>query len=431
MKQFLLALLIAAALAVPIYAQDDETGSLPGLTLVNVQTLDDLLGASPRYAALSPDGNLLVYESRDGGRGLCVYRFDDENTTCTPYETASTDENPVGLGSPTELNWSPDSRFVALTENFLLNLRESDIWVYDVENGAYINQTEDNFTGNPLTNREDSEATPIDISPIWSPEGSLYFSRYVANNNLHTTELHTIPSVSSTPASADDSQPVADFSPNVPMPFVIYNLTWTSLGGGAEVSPDGTRLALLMRPTDLRNNQLWIVDLADGSITQRLTTEAVMMDELPEWIDDSGFIPEGLTWVNDSALVLSFINRIDTTLPWLAYHIDLETDGVTPVFDFADIPSLEEYHSSDANHPMPRFATVTPDGEYLLYVNMTNSESGTALEAVPVQGGERLILYRFGEDFEGVITTFNSIGADGTTMRALMGGYVFSFEAAE
>ena len=429
-------------------AQDDDTDTLPNLTLVNVQSVGDVVtNTLPHSATLSPDGNLLVYEGGDGP-GLCIYNFTNTRTTCTLYPEADENGERIRLRRPTELRWSPDSRFVALTENSLIYLEDSDIWLYDVEEQSYTNRTQDGYGGRIIMDDE-SNGMPIDVLPTWSPDGSLYFFRYIRYEDVITSQLLTIPATGGSFAgvlgegeralSDEDPLEVEDYTDSASDPFTFFNSnSGFSLSGAAEVSPDGTQMALLMRPREPDTHEIWIVSLLDGSIVRRISASGINVLGLPEWAETRGFIPEGITWISEDELVFNFANySFGTGIGWTAYHIDLITDKFTPIFDFLNVPSQDDYFTGTQTgsgvftYPMPRYAAVTPDGDYLLYVTSPGSIDGAALEALPVLGGERIILHQFGDDFDLLPTLFTSSGTDGETVRALIFSYIFTFEITE
>lgn len=448
MKRLWLALVMIPLLTMTINAKNDNNDSLPHLRLVNVQNLLDIMQIFSNNAMLSPDGNLIVYESAISPHGLCIYDFLSTLTTCTAFPENNENGQPVNLGRPPEFRWSPNSQFVAFTENIFLYSEDSDIWLYDVRAGTFLDRTNDHYDGNVIFN-ENSRGIPIDVIPTWSRDGSLYFFRYIQQEDITSTQLFMVPSSGGNFAGAvrggsgelSDQDPVlvADFTDNTSMPFTFYNSTdGFSLSGAAEVSSDGTQLALLMRPQRPDPYEIWVVNLLNGTITRRLPTSSISELGLADWVDPTGFVPQGITWAGNHELVVNFFNYDFTArLGWTAYHIDLETDVITPIFDFTTIPSQEEYYtgtqteSGIISYPAPRSATLTLDRDYLLYLTAPTLAEGATLEAIPILGGERTILHRFGEDFNRRLALFASIGTDGELVRALLYGYIFTFEITE
>lgn len=445
MKKRFFILILMTITCFSISAQGDDTNTLPNLTLVNVQSVGEIItNTLPHTATLSPDGNLIAYEG-GSGPGICIYNFTNENTTCTPYPQEDENGERVRLRQPPEVRWSPDSRVIAITENSLIRIEDGDIWLFDVEAQTFTDRTQDGYSGRVLMGA-DSYGVPIDVLPTWSPDGSLYFFRYIRDEDSTTTQLFKIPYntgsfagvIGSGERGLSDGDPIliADLTDATDTPFAFYNGSGGfSLSGTTEISPDGTKMAIISRPQSPTSHEIWVFDLTDGTITRRIPTSQISGVGLPDWVENQGFIAEGITWVNDHELAINFINpQAAANLAWTAYSIDLETDAVTPIFDFASVPSMAEYitgtrtDSGLVTYPIPRYAVITPDKNYFMYVTAPLSINGAALEALPIHGGERLILHEIGEDFRPLPTVFTSIGTGGNIVRALISGYIFTFE---
>ncbi|MEQ8676831.1 MAG: hypothetical protein RLP44_32890 [Aggregatilineales bacterium] len=440
MKRFLFPMLMILLLTITTAAQDDDTDTLPNLTLMSVQNIRELIDI-PYRATLSPDGTLLAYEENSIS-GLCIYSFTDEPTTCTPYPEDGENGERIRLYRPAELKWSPDNHLIALTES---SLNDTDIWLYDVQAGTFTNRTQDGYSGRFID--QEARGIPVDLLPTWSPDGSLYFFRYIQQAETTITQLFMIPAVDGgfdsilgeSPRKLSDEDPllVADFTDSVPNRFSFIN-NGEHLPGQAEVSPDGTKIALIMQPQNPDGYEVWVVNLLDGMILHRYPTVDISAVGLPEWSENSNFVPRGITWTGGTTMIVNFRNSTRRGIIWTAYHIDIETDGITPIFDFANVPQGEyisgtQTDSGLVTYPIPLiYEVLTPDRNYFLYVTAYRSRDSAVLEALPVNGGERLILYNFDADFHplyGVI--YSSIGTDGHTLRALISGYVFTFEITE
>lgn len=133
-------------------------------------TLDLIVGPAGRAAFLAPDGSRFAYY-RD--REICIYSLDGERGNCV--ETGWDIRIDVDT-----VRWSPDSTKLAFSEEFFVNLRDSDIWLYDNVTNLVTSLT-------PTPNRElklydnsdpDSVFT-VDMIPQWSADSqSIYFIRY-------------------------------------------------------------------------------------------------------------------------------------------------------------------------------------------------------------------------------------------------------------
>jgi hypothetical protein len=75
------------------------------------------------------------------------------------------------------LSWSPDSKFLTATDDFLHQFKEPDIWILDVTSGKLENLTDDDVPAFPIAKPPPPEAN-LDMSPSWSGDGTLlYFFR--------------------------------------------------------------------------------------------------------------------------------------------------------------------------------------------------------------------------------------------------------------
>lgn len=423
-------------------AQTEDAETVLHLQLVDVQHIGDIVEGRPHLSVISPDGQLLATEGTDRNNdpALCIYTFSTRQTDCTAYPAEDANGERIRIDRPIGFKWSLDSNFIALTENFITFFVDSDIWLFDVQNHQFMDRTDDGFSGGvPLSG--ESTDLPFDVLPTWSPNGNLYFFRYMrGTDDERYTQLYTIPQntgsfagiIGNDQDEVADPVLIADYTDSAPTWIAFFDYpNGYSLQGAAAVSPDGTRMAVLMRPQQLDMGEVWIIDLSNGEILRRIPTLAFSGLGLPDWTENQGFVAEGVVWTDNNALIVNFINPIMvTSISWTAYHLDLVTDKFTPIFDYSAIPSEGDYVESDA-YAHPRYAALTPNGDYLLYVTLPNSSPGARLEAVPVLGGDPIVLHDFGDDFDVTPALFTSIGTDGQTVRALIFGYVFTFEVTE
>ena len=431
-KIMLIILLVWVSISVGL-AQDDDLG----LTLVDVQLAADFVDNHQHTAILSPDGRWLAMEGNGGTeRGICLYDLDaDGASSCTPYPLAGANGERVQLNNPPGLRWSPDSRTIALTENALIYLYDGDIWLFDVETQTFTNRTDDGYSENILIIPDASNA-PIDVSPTWGTKGELYFFRYIDTEDDPLTQLMVIPDIT----SDDEPLLVADYTDDADILAFYPNNSGASLQSEAAISPDGTRMAALMRPRELDQSEMWVIDLTSGDILHQIPIPTFTSSGLPEWVEDDerrGFMPEGVTWADDNRLVVNFVNPIfvGSTVGWLAYAYDLDTEAVTPIIDYSDVPSMRAYllgedeDGNEALYPHPRFAVLSPAGDHLIYFNGPVSPTGPQLSAIQIGSNEPTPLYTFEpNDFSLYPMNFASIGGDDERLRVAMYGYIFTFE---
>ncbi|MBN1798246.1 MAG: PD40 domain-containing protein [Spirochaetales bacterium] len=87
------------------------------------------------------------------------------------------------------LSWSPDSQYLAVTDDLLNEFEEPDIRLLCVQSGKFENLTDDDVPALALTEPPPPEAN-LDLSPVWSRDGkSLYFIRINLQNHTNVVCL--------------------------------------------------------------------------------------------------------------------------------------------------------------------------------------------------------------------------------------------------
>ena len=161
----MLILILSAAV---ISAQDDDTDIQVNRVVSDTINTDLNTGVARSVALLSPDGQQLAHLA---GLTLCVYRTD--NLSADPQCIELDDRISMDL---TSLQWSPDGRYLAFSEDAFRLFVDSSIWLVDVQAGEASALTEPTFE--PLS--FSGEGSPdIDLSPGWLGD-SLYFMRSAA-----------------------------------------------------------------------------------------------------------------------------------------------------------------------------------------------------------------------------------------------------------
>lgn len=186
-------LLLAAAGLLLAGCSDDGTGTSPGLAGglgPDVAALK-VTGAEPVDAdgavRLSPDGTRLLHLIGD----VCVTGLDGTAKKCVDEDKVDTD--------PRYAQWSPDGTKLVFTDDFFRNLREPDVWVFDVTSGELRNLTDDGVDKYDIGGPDPD--TRVDILPSWSPDGDMiWFARGVEDK----TELMSVP------ADGGDAEPLAE-----------------------------------------------------------------------------------------------------------------------------------------------------------------------------------------------------------------------------
>jgi dipeptidyl aminopeptidase/acylaminoacyl peptidase len=183
----LLSGLLLFALTTPLSAQSAEPFS--ELQVVERIAYDlELPRGNLMSFHLASDGQRILDASRDQ---ICVYDLAGVELSCA--------ERPDDVSfDPESVHWSPDGRFVALIDGLpLRTLRDSDLWVLDLETGEYRNLTDDNGRENLLAAfgsdlGADTVYSTIDLQPRFTPDGTLYFMRYEALNQVVAALLYRL-----------------------------------------------------------------------------------------------------------------------------------------------------------------------------------------------------------------------------------------------
>ncbi|MDX1991924.1 MAG: hypothetical protein SF029_06030 [bacterium] len=419
--------------------------------VVDVVHITDLFPErTPRIMDMSPDGTKMVFLRPDA---LCIYQFESTQQDCI----AAPDN--LGLSQGIKPEWSPDGRFVAITEDPFRRLFESDIWLLDVENRTFIHRTDDGVYGSVLRPQDGNQPIPVDFSPIWNPvSGDLYFFRIriasAEGSRLNDTYVFRIPADQLGTTSEPEevaflSNTLADHA------YPVYASNRYGLSGVAAISPDGTRLAFLVRPMQAghRDEGIWTLDLESGELEQELYLEEIVPLGMPAYTvealqqrDSYGYVLEALDWTSDSAgLVFNvFDYSFNPALPWLSYHLDLTSGTITPLADFSDVrDAASMFTIAEGEAVSPRYDQMQAmvllpgeggflrgGGDVVLNFNFDNVNQQAGISAIPLPptGESPVRLYQF-DDFEGPYPMdFYSIGGDGQTYRALLFGYVVTLE---
>lgn len=408
-------------------------GTIGTWSLTNTQSLNTLAASfgmivDARSAQLAPDGRTLAWTDADQG-AVCVGNLDASAARCYAW--------PAGMRS-SDLFWSPDSRRIATHADALIERHEPDIWLLDVASGAYTNLTDDGI--DLLTDNR----SLIDLTPAWNPAtGDLYFFRMTLGRGNMTNVLHRI-------AAGPDGmpsgvpQPVADLSTTFSQPFTVYNFAGLfSLDGSAAVAPDGTQMAILVRPSpnNCEQSAVWLVDLATGAARPLVTWPALRLTGMPAWYDADGDEPDGLAWADSSTVMLLDANPdyYNQSLGPMARRIDVQTGAVTPLLNFDSAATPDQFFKAESgydalwSYDRQYGGVLVPDGSAFLYFNVYVPESGEqqyGFSAIPLKSGAAHPV-RLGTmaqaEFEYAPMVITSAGMSAGVMRVLTSGYLLTF----
>ena len=363
------------------------TGPSGPLTVVSARPVTEIVNERDIvFAAISPDGNQIVWAQPGSQRRapgqFCVFTFASADKTCTdvPEEYE---------GYPYQLYWSPDSTQVAFTESPITLGLESDIWVFNVADGSFVNRTDDGVIGSYVSAEPGSFA--LDIIPMWNPvDGQIYFWRVIPQGN---SEFQV--GIFSVDSREGEAVEVRDVTGSTAAQLPIYNINFLSMDSISAVSPDGTKIAGIM--TEVSNfgsngSNLWVVDIADTSVEpQMLMSTEDFQTAYPVWQNLPG-VPMGLSWTGDSATVVVNAFSNDTHSPLQVYYnVDVASGEFTPVVDFSDVESLEAlFLPTEAGIPYryyaPWSASLSPANDSVIMFNDLGGTAGVMQAMLPPDG---------------------------------------------
>lgn len=346
----------AAATAIP--ATTALTEALP--TRVRITDVRKIyegdLSQGVESAELSPDGQSIAWLVPALGRQaaqLCV-----EPVGALETGQSQCVDIPDYLGLPYRLAWSPDSRWIAFSEDPAAQAVESDIWLFNVETGDWANRTDDGV-GGAIDGLEPGTYT-LDYLPMWHPiSGELYFWRStpIGLEQLGLELMRLDPALDAAPVR------VRTLEQKLGTGLIPYGVQRFYLDGPSAISPDGARLAVVTAPSQEMNlspsNGLWLIDLADADAAPvQVATSLAWQAALPSWWAQPA-VAHGLAWTADSAGIVVAALSNDLRLPLLtAYYVDptvdTAADTATPVVDFSDVPNRAAFFQPAPGSPQPR-----------------------------------------------------------------------------
>ena len=362
----------------------------PGaLTVDNAREVSAVVGDEQVYLpALSPDGSQIAWFNQTGrdldhNGQICLLTFDTAAQQCSPF--------PAGefLGYPYQLQWSPDNSRIAFSENPIQLGYDSDIWVLTVADGSYANLTNDDVTGDWVTQQGGPQAT-VDYLPMWNvQDGQIYFWRLVPQGYPnYTLGIYTIAPDGGTPRE------VRPVSTEVPNQVPLFDYKQWFMDGPSALSPDGSTLAVLLSTYNQAGSSdetLWLLDLTQAATAPlELMTAADFQTALPSWAPFPAQAM-GLSWTADGdAVVVVAPSSGNLELPFvLFYYVAADGSGYQPVVNFSDLPDQEAYFAQpdDGGLPMrlysPWTGSLSPEGDMLLMLNDLGGTMGLFTSVLP------------------------------------------------
>ncbi len=355
------------------------------------QVVDVVDEKQPAGAAVSPNGKYIAWYQETGRarkkeQQLCIYTFESASKQCYTFAEKAF------MGYPYQAKWSPDSTQIAFSENPIQLGYESDIWVMNVADGAITDLTQDNLTGSWQTFVSDGTMPNLDYLPAWNEkDGMIYFWRGVpTGQQKFSLSLQRVD-----PKGGEATQ-VADLATSLPGQIPYFYYQTVALDGSSAVSPDGTKVAVLMASlNDMGAAQysLYTIDLAKPDAAPVLVAEPTAWGAaVPTW-QDMPTNPLGLSWLPDSSGMVVEAYSNNTWTPFTVfYYIDAATNKMTPVVDFSGLADASAYAENAPGTDIPwRYfspwaASLAPVGNQLLMLNDLGGVTGIFVAPLPPTG---------------------------------------------
>ncbi len=284
---------LAAALTATAQAPTVPPGATPSaaptldvdhLSIAAQTDLDLMAGPGASSAYLAPDG---VHFAHLQDRRMCIYAEAEQERCVELGEALTVIDNET-------IRWSPDSRYLVLTEEFFRTFNDPDIWVIDARDGTLRNLTDD---GQGRISISVDTWKNIDVFPQWLPDNRLLFLRY---NRLQGTIMP--PMIYTVALDGSGLQRIGTMATDDP--FAIYALD----------VQDNQLIYGYAASSETPNNGLWMSDLDGGNARQVMYAERA---RLPTFVDLS---PDG-RYMLVGTPGMSFTNRPEDSL---VYVVDVE-----------------------------------------------------------------------------------------------------------
>jgi hypothetical protein len=432
----LVILMLVFLLCMAISAQEDEIPDDSQVNLVSAVELSAVHADINVEGApiISPDASTLIWNEQRG-HAVCLYTFANETTECSPY--------PEDLTGIINMAWSPDSNYVAFTENFPRNFHESDIWIYSIENGRFHNITNDDVWRGDFIKAGGEDAT-IDLHPLWNPEnGDLYFFRTVRGEDTSTNTIQRF--AADELLSGDMPEMVLDLAQYIETPYTVYSYDDYDNFPSAVISADGKQLAILIRPHDPEVAQwgVWLSDLGSGTLEQIITLGDMKnpVFHIEGSMEDALLTPNGIAWIANDGLIVTITDPTRAAvMPNNVLYYDIETEALSILVDFSDIEDPSQYliADNDGMAPIayePRIVAISPNSNAIYYTgNPRYSQDVSIMALPPSEDGDmptRIQFFDEGDDVSTYPYMRPSVGANDEHILMIMLGWMFTFERTE
>lgn len=257
--------------------------------------------------AISPDGKWLAGPGPDDD--FCIWDVE----TLTPR--CASDRRPMAVQLET-ITWAPDSSAVAFTLDAARLLRDSDIYVMDID--GTLHDLTDDGPDDKLSLASDGPDIPVDMYPAWSPDSTqLAFARTNWGGGEKATTIMTI--------AREGGDPAEWFVVSPQEPFIIYSpMHWLANGD--------LIFSVLHADPSNKQNGVWRLS-SSGGVTRILEGDEAATVPMPFGNDVSA---DG-----QYAAIYSYsrLGAFDGTEP-IFFILDLESGAVVEVESSDTDPSV-------------------------------------------------------------------------------------------
>lgn len=387
----------------PAVLNPNEGKPLSEITYGQVVSISDLIDeVDPRTAMLAPDGTRIAWFDRRDDGGICVYELAAESTQCQTLPETFASAAPYVL-------WSPDSRYVAFTQDGLRYFHEPDIWVFDTENQVFSNRTDDGINRWRLLRPPQAGDSPgplwFDHTFTWGPDGNIYFMRFNAPDAAEfgegTSGLYRIS------PSDGEAELIRDLTNNF-VRLSIYQQQEYNLNGAMAVSPDASQIAFIVMENDFNStaNGVWLMPLSGDKAPHQVVRAIHLKGGTTEVFrnTEAFLIPMGLAWTPDQTglYMLAHNPQYTTDATTILYHVNVKTGTVTPLTDFSgytrdELFSVDETTGHTPFYNVPRAAVMSPDGTtpLVFHREVSGGEAGLTALTFSEDGVESTTLFEF------------------------------------
>ncbi|MFN2200204.1 MAG: hypothetical protein ACK2UO_03305 [Caldilineaceae bacterium] len=371
-----------------------EAMANPAIQVISEASIADVTdNKNPSLVTLSTSGDRLTWPQSEGRLWnregeLCLYTF----------ETAASDCNVAPDtydGYPYAFFWSPDDRYIAFTEDPVTQGNESDIWVFDTTNNAFVDLTDDGVQGSWVA--AESGTFELDYLPMWNAQdGQIYFWRSIPNPEVPISMTLSIMKIAPEGGQPEEVRQVQnDMGGNL----ILFKEEAWFMDGVSALSPDGRQVAVIpvnedqSDTADSNSNGLWVVDVSDTSVPPRQVATSDDFQTANLTWTGSPLYPTGLSWQADGKHLVVLTQNNNPQMPVVVlYYVDVESGEMTPVVDFSNVADEQAYMSMPDDKGVPlRFyspwtASMSPDNEQLLMYQNLAGAAGLLVSPLPPTG---------------------------------------------